>query len=93
MATRSTEVPPPATIESGQSPVAVDWGYLNAPHPKKLPSWEVFVPQGAVLGGYYFRAINSGAPHPATDGCLAMALFKCWSNTGRCATIYIFCCM
>ena len=57
--------PTPATIESGQTPVVIDWDYLNAAETKKLPSWKVFVPQGAVLGGYYFQAINSGAPHPA----------------------------
>jgi putative spermidine/putrescine transport system substrate-binding protein len=57
--------PTPATIESGQTPGVIDWDYLNAAETKKLPSWKVFVPQGAVLGGYYFQAINSGAPHPA----------------------------
>jgi putative spermidine/putrescine transport system substrate-binding protein len=57
--------PTPATIESGQTPVVIDWDYLNAAETKKLPSWKVFVPQGAVLGGYYFQAINSDAPHPA----------------------------
>jgi putative spermidine/putrescine transport system substrate-binding protein len=57
--------PTPATIESGQTPIVIDWDYLNAAQTKKLPSWKVFVPQGAVLGGYYFQAINSGAPHPA----------------------------
>ena len=57
--------PTPATIESGQTPVVIDWDYLNAAQTKKLPSWKVFVPQGAVLGGYYFQAINSDAPHPA----------------------------
>ncbi|WP_328349741.1 ABC transporter substrate-binding protein [Mycobacterium sp. NBC_00419] len=57
--------PTPATIESGQTPVVIDWDYLNAAVTKKLPSWKVFVPQGAVLGGYYFQAINKDAPHPA----------------------------
>lgn len=57
--------PTPATIESGQTPVVIDWDYLNAAETKKLPSWKVFVPQGAVLGGYYFQAINKDAPHPA----------------------------
>ena len=57
--------PTPATIESGQTPVVIDWDYLNAAQTKKLPSWKVFVPQGAVLGGYYFQAINEDAPHPA----------------------------
>ncbi|WP_445167940.1 ABC transporter substrate-binding protein [Mycolicibacterium sp. Dal123E01] len=57
--------PTPATIESGQTPVVIDWDYLNAAQTKKLPTWKVFVPQGAVLGGYYFQAVSSGAPHPA----------------------------
>ncbi len=57
--------PTPATIESGQTPIVIDWDYLNAAETKKLPSWKVFVPQGAVLGGYYFQAINKDAPHPA----------------------------
>jgi putative spermidine/putrescine transport system substrate-binding protein len=57
--------PTPATIESGQTPVVIDWDYLNAAETKKLPSWKVFVPQAAVLGGYYFQAINKDAPHPA----------------------------
>ena len=54
----------PATIESGQTPVVMDWDYLNAAETKALPSWKVFVPENAVVGGYYFQAINADAPHP-----------------------------
>jgi putative spermidine/putrescine transport system substrate-binding protein len=54
----------PATIESGQTPVVMDWDYLNAAETKALPSWKVMVPDNAVLGGYYFQAINADAPHP-----------------------------
>ncbi len=36
--------PTPATIESGQTPVVIDWNYLNAAETAKLPSWQVFVP-------------------------------------------------
>lgn len=57
--------PTPATIESGQTPVVIDWDYLNAAETKKLPSWKVFVPQDALVGGYYFQAINKDGPHPA----------------------------
>lgn len=57
--------PTPATIESGQTPVVIDWDYLNAAETKKLPSWRVFVPQNALVGGYYFQAINKDGPHPA----------------------------
>lgn len=57
--------PTPATIESGQTPVVIDWDYLNAAETKKLPSWKVVIPPGPALAGYYFQAINKDAPHPA----------------------------
>ncbi len=58
--------PTPATIESGQTPVVLDWDYLNAAETAKLPSWKVVVPSdGSPIAGYYFQAINKDAPHPA----------------------------
>jgi putative spermidine/putrescine transport system substrate-binding protein len=57
--------PTPATIESGQTPIVIDWNYLNAAVTAKLPSWQVVVPQNAVVAGYYYQAINKDAPHPA----------------------------
>jgi putative spermidine/putrescine transport system substrate-binding protein len=57
--------PTPATIESGQTPVVIDWNYLNAAVTKKLPSWQILVPEDAAVAGYYNQAINSDAPHPA----------------------------
>ncbi len=57
--------PTSATIESGQTPVVIDWDYLNAAESAKLPSWKVFVPGNAAIAGYYFQAINADAPHPA----------------------------
>jgi putative spermidine/putrescine transport system substrate-binding protein len=57
--------PTPATIESGQTPVVIDWDYLNAAESKKLKSWKVVVPSNAVVAGYYYQAVNADAPHPA----------------------------
>ena len=57
--------PTPATIESGQTPVVIDWNYLNAAENAKLPSWLVVVPPNGVVAGYYYQAINKDAPHPA----------------------------
>ena len=60
--------PTPATIESRQTPVVIDWDYLNAAEATKtngLTSWKVVVPAGAVVGGYYAQAVNAQAPHPA----------------------------
>jgi putative spermidine/putrescine transport system substrate-binding protein len=57
--------PTPATVESGQTPVVIDWDYLNAALAEDVPSWKVTVPEGAAVAGYYFQAINADAPHPA----------------------------
>ncbi len=57
--------PTPATIQSGQTPVVIDWDYTNAALTPKLPTWKVLVPSNAVVAGYYFQAISKDAPHPA----------------------------
>jgi len=60
--------PTGATIESGQTPVVIDWDYLNVGQATKLKGkmdWKTVVPAGAVVGGYYVQAINKEAPHPA----------------------------
>ncbi|WP_390893519.1 ABC transporter substrate-binding protein [Mycobacterium deserti] len=57
--------PTPATIESGQTPVVIDWNYLNAAESAKLPTWQTFVPPDHAVAGYYYQAINADAPHPA----------------------------
>jgi putative spermidine/putrescine transport system substrate-binding protein len=54
-----------ATVKSGETPVVLDWDYLSAAHVADVPTWKVFIPQNAVLGGYYAQAINKDAPHPA----------------------------
>jgi putative spermidine/putrescine transport system substrate-binding protein len=54
-----------ATVKNGTTPVVFDWDYLSAAHGKDVPSWKVFVPNNAILGGYYAQAINKNAPHPA----------------------------
>jgi putative spermidine/putrescine transport system substrate-binding protein len=61
--------PSPATIKAGQTPVVIDWDYLNLAQGKSLAGtnveWKTVVPQNAVLASYYVQAINKGAPHPA----------------------------
>ena len=57
--------PTPATVESGQTPVVIDWNYLNAAETAKLPTWQFVVPPNAVVAGYYYQAIDKDAPHPA----------------------------
>ena len=57
--------PTSATIESGQTPVVIDWNYLNAAVTAKLPSYQVMVPSEYAVAGFYYQAINKDAPHPA----------------------------
>jgi putative spermidine/putrescine transport system substrate-binding protein len=60
--------PSPTTIESGQTPVVIDWDYVNVAQGAKSTGkvqWKTVVPANAVIGSYYVQAINSGAPHPA----------------------------
>jgi putative spermidine/putrescine transport system substrate-binding protein len=54
-----------ATVKNGTTPVVFDWDYLSAAHGTDVPTWKIFVPANAVLGGYYAQAINKNAPHPA----------------------------
>jgi putative spermidine/putrescine transport system substrate-binding protein len=60
--------PSPATIASGQTPVVIDWDYLNVAQTTALAGkidWKVVVPQNAVVGAYYIQAVSKDAPHPA----------------------------
>ena len=61
--------PNPATIKAGQTPVVIDWDYVNVGEAKGANSgsvdWKAVVPANAVYGGYYVQAINKQAPHPA----------------------------
>ena len=54
-----------ATVKQGQTPVVFDWDYLSAAHGTDVPTWKIFVPSNAILGGYYAQAVNKNAPHPA----------------------------
>jgi ABC-type Fe3+ transport system substrate-binding protein len=59
----------PATIQSGETPLAIDWDYLNAgltdTLAKQKVQWQVNVPTDGLFGGYYSQAISKFAPHPA----------------------------
>jgi ABC-type Fe3+ transport system substrate-binding protein len=59
----------PATIQSGETPLAIDWDYLNAgltdTLAKQKVEWQVNVPTDGLFGGYYSQAISKFAPHPA----------------------------
>jgi putative spermidine/putrescine transport system substrate-binding protein len=57
----------PATVANGQTPVTIDWDYLQIAYGAEFKSnitWEVTVPADAVVGNFYCQAINAEAPHP-----------------------------
>jgi putative spermidine/putrescine transport system substrate-binding protein len=56
----------PQTIASGQTPIVIDWDYLNLAYIREFPSARiaVSVPTRGVYGSYYCQAINATAPHP-----------------------------
>ncbi|MCW2703070.1 MAG: exported protein of unknown function [Blastococcus sp.] len=59
----------PATVQSGETPLSLDWDYVNAGFTKTLADsgvkWQVNVPTDGVFGSYYSQAISKFAPHPA----------------------------
>ncbi|MFI9271750.1 ABC transporter substrate-binding protein [Kitasatospora sp. NPDC052896] len=59
----------PATIQKGETPISVDWSYLNAGYTDQFASqgiqWQVSIPSDGSYAQYYNQAINKYAPHPA----------------------------
>jgi putative spermidine/putrescine transport system substrate-binding protein len=59
----------PATVQSGETPLAIDWDYVNAGLTDTLKGagveWQVNVPSDGVFGSFYSQAISKFAPHPA----------------------------
>jgi ABC-type Fe3+ transport system, periplasmic component len=58
-----------ATVEKGETPISIDWDYVNARYADDFKSkgidWQVVVPSDGVYASYYAQAINKDAPHPA----------------------------
>jgi putative spermidine/putrescine transport system substrate-binding protein len=58
-----------ATIESGETPIVLDWDYLNAAKADALQAkgrgFTVAVPSDGLFSAYYAQAISKYAPHPA----------------------------
>ncbi len=57
----------PATVQSGQTPITLDWDYLQAKYKDETSGkvdWKVVVPSDAQYGGFYAQAIVKHSPHP-----------------------------
>lgn len=59
----------PATVEKGETPISIDWDYLNAGYADEFRAkgvdWKVAVPTDGKFAQYYSQAVNKDAPHPA----------------------------
>jgi len=56
----------PQTVASGQTPVVIDWDYLNLAYRKEFPAvnWRTVLPSDGVYGSHYCQAVSATAPHP-----------------------------
>ncbi len=63
----------PATVEKGETPISIDWDYLNAGYADQFRSkgvdWKVAVPTDGVYAQYYSQAINKDAPTRRPPAC------------------------
>jgi putative spermidine/putrescine transport system substrate-binding protein len=56
----------PQTVASGQTPIVIDWDYLNLAYGKEFPAaaWKTALPSDGVYGAFYCQAVSASAPHP-----------------------------
>jgi len=57
----------PATVESGETPITIDWDYLQVSYGSEFAgklTWQVAVPTDGTYASNYCQAINKEGPHP-----------------------------
>ena len=59
----------PATVSSGETPIVLDWDYLNVGNATTLKSqgvtWKTSDPSDGLVSSYYAQAVSINAAHPA----------------------------
>jgi putative spermidine/putrescine transport system substrate-binding protein len=59
----------PATVQSGETPIVLDWDYLNLGNAATLQkagiTWTTAVPSDGLVSAYYAQAVSINAAHPA----------------------------
>jgi putative spermidine/putrescine transport system substrate-binding protein len=59
----------PATVASGETPIVLDWDYLNVGNAATLKTqgvtWTTNDPSDGLVSGYYAQAVSINAAHPA----------------------------
>lgn len=82
-------LPTQATVNSGQTPVVIQWSYNNlawgpAGGSAGNPNWKTLVLPGTAVGSYYNQAINAKAPNPA-----AARLWEEWIYSPEVQNLYL----
>ena len=76
-----------ATIQSGATPIVVDWDYLNSSAAGALKkanvTWTVTIPSDGLVSNYYDQAINVNAPHPAAARLWEEFLYSQAADAGQ----------
>ncbi len=89
--------PTEATIASGQTPVVIDNGYIQAGVVKQFAaagkSWKLFTP--AAVGSTYNSAVSAWAPHPACarlwmEYTLGETGATIWATGGATPTLWVW---
>ena len=61
----------PATVSSGETPIVLDWDYLNVGNAAALKqqniTWTTADPSDGLVSGYYAQAVSINAAHPAAQ--------------------------
>jgi putative spermidine/putrescine transport system substrate-binding protein len=59
----------PATVQSGETPIVLDWDYLNVGNAATLKKsgidWTTVDPSDGLVSAYYAQAVSINAAHPA----------------------------
>lgn len=68
------------TIETGETPIVINWDYLQAPSRDTLKTkgvdWQIVNPSDGTVSSYYAAWINEDAPHPAVARLFMEFLFS-----------------
>jgi putative spermidine/putrescine transport system substrate-binding protein len=77
----------PATVASGETPIVLDWDYLNVGNAATLQkqgiTWTTQDPSDGLVSGYYAQAVSINAAHPAAARLWMEFLYSQDQNGGQ----------
>jgi putative spermidine/putrescine transport system substrate-binding protein len=76
----------PATVASGETPIVLDWDYLNVGNAATLKkqgiTWTTTDPSDGLVSGYYAQAVSINAAHPAAGRLWEEYLYSAEGQNG-----------